>query len=192
MRRQFMYLTINQSVREVQQADLAADILTNKHSHASTPIILCGRISMYCTSLLCLSACCLISSRFHILVWLWTFFLSFSCRLFLVLHFDVFFCCSTSLAVGLLLILLSLALLAFLLLFLLWLRRWRVQDRVDFRPQGVDLVFYLFDGIGKVFILCLLLKSFVNLYEIGIHNTNFLNDALLPFLSQVWLFTRCC
>merc|ERR1719367_289976 len=144
-----MYLTINQSVREVQQADLAADILTHEHSRASTCIILCGRILMYCTSLLRLPASRLI--RFHILVWLWTWILSFSCRLFLILHFDVVsrigFRRFTSLAVGLLLILLSLALLAFLLLFLLWLRGWRIQDCEDFRSQRVDLVFYLFDGV---------------------------------------------
>ena len=143
-----------------------------------------------------LSTSRLISCRFHILVWLFTWILSFSCRLFLVLHFDVVSSIglrlSTSLAVGLLLILFSLALLAFLLRFLLWLRGWRIQDWEDFRPQRVDLVFYLLDGIWQIFVLRCILQFLIDLNEIRFHHTNFVSDALLPFLSQGGQFTRCC
>ena len=97
----------------------------------------------------------------------------------------------TSLPVGLLLILLSLALLAFLLLFFLWLRGWSIQDCEDFRSQRVNLVFYLFDGIREVFVLRFLLQSFINLNEICLYYTDFVGDALLPFLSQVGGFTGC-
>jgi len=138
---------------------------------------------------------CFISSRLHLLVWL----LSLSCRLFLFLHFDVTASVGlrlcASLAVGFLLILLSLAFLAFflslLLLFLLWLRRWCGQDCLDFRLQRIDLVFYLFNGVREVFVLRLL-QSHIDLNEVAIHQRYFVNDALLLFVSQLSRTTSCC
>ena len=123
--------------------------------------------------------------------------LSWLCLRRFLVHFYIrwlllWLCSTFAFLSRLFLILFSLFRLFFFLFFLFrncW--HWEIKDSSNFCFEGFKLIFYLFDGVSKVFGLRFL-ESCVNFCEIGFNNYDFINDALLSFFGEIWcLACRC-